>query len=139
METVLGKGKFHQLFDAAFVSVRAAQSIDSESFNSTLKKGATVGVENAKFMIPLSKSEREIVNSKIDELAAKHNWRKMAGQEKSIVFFFALLYSNCALFHCIVDAPVYRRRRDERDLQDDVFFFIKPAENASSEESLKPL
>ena len=79
IESVLSKGKFHELFDAAFVSVRAAQSIDSDAFNNSLKKGATIAVENTKFMIPLSKSDREVVNSKIDELATKHRWHKMEG------------------------------------------------------------
>ncbi len=91
MESILSKEKFKDCFDAAFVSARAAQTLGSVSFDGVMKDNSIIAVENAKFMIPLSKSERETVNLKIDELASSHGWRKSEGTAVSTFIYNDIL------------------------------------------------
>ena len=62
------------------------------------RKGAVVSVESSKFIVALGKKAKEEYNSKIVEYATSHQWTK-------------------------VEPRTPRRRRDEKDPTDDVFFF----------------
>jgi Domain of unknown function (DUF4471) len=104
MTGVIDKPRYQELFDGAFVSSRFAQCIEQPYFKSLLKPDkAMIAVETAKFLVPLSKQVQEEFNKKIDEYAQKQQWKKATDK------------GRCP--------PVPRRRRDEKDLEDDVFFY----------------
>ena len=100
------KPKFEGFFDGIFVSARSAQCIQQDSFKKLLKKpnnesssgGGLIAVETAKFFVPLSKKMQKDFTDKEEEYATAHDWVK-------------------------ITPPVFRRRRDEMDLEDDVMFF----------------
>ena len=101
----IAKAKYEGFFDGIFVSARSAQCIQQESFKNLLKKsdndsvsGGLIAVETAKFFVPLSKKMQKDFTDREEEYATAHNWIK-------------------------IDPPVFRRRRDELDLEDDVMFF----------------
>lgn len=96
--SLLSKSKYTGIFDGAYLSCRAAQAIESEYMGSVLKPGAVIAVENGKFLVSFSSKEREAFMKKEEEMATARGWSK-------------------------IPPPVFRRRRDERDPLDDVFFF----------------
>jgi Domain of unknown function (DUF4471) len=103
--SLLDKPKYTNLFDGIFVSARSAQCIQTPSFSKLLKApsegsgGGLIAIETAKFLVPLSKKMQADFRDKEEEYAASHGWKK-------------------------IPPPVYRRRRDELDLEDDVIFFV---------------
>ena len=103
--SLLDKPKYTNLFDGIFVSARSAQCIQTSSFSKLLKApsegsgGGLIAIETAKFLVPLSKKMQADFRDKEEEYAASHGWKK-------------------------IPPPVYRRRRDELDLEDDVIFFV---------------
>ena len=97
--TVLDKPKFTAFFDGAFVSARFAQCLELPYFAAVLNKQALVAVETGKFLVPLNAKIQAEFNKKEDEYAAQQGWRKLAVP------------------------PVFRRRRDGSDQEDDVAFY----------------
>lgn len=99
---VLNKPKYSNFFDAVFVSSRAAQVINEDFFGGILKdEGGVVAVETAKFFTQMPKKEqKEEFVAKVESYASKHNLKKLS-------------------------PPVFRRARDENDLELDVIFFKK--------------
>ena len=98
--SVLDKPRFHGLFDAVFVSARAASCTEHDWFAQLVKPGTgLVAVESSKFLVPLSREQKAEFVRKEEGFAAKHGWTR------------------------ITPPPVFRRRRDEADNEDDVLFF----------------
>ena len=128
--SILDKPKYENLFDGIFVSARSAQCLEMPSFKKLLKSrekvcsdtdnvpanadnldmklghnqdqslhGSVVAVETSKFLVPLSKKVQSEFNKKIEEYATVHGWSSVS------------------------PSPVFRRRRDELDTEDDVIFF----------------
>lgn len=103
---VLNKPMFRSFFDVMFVSARAAQfmgtSISDKILRSENSKGsALVAVETGKFLIPLLRDQKAEFDRKEKQFCETNGWS-------------------------IIDPPpVFRRRRDERDVKDDVYFFTK--------------
>lgn len=100
---LLSKPKFQGLFDAVFISARYAQYMEDDFLSNVLNKQenkkALIAVETAKFLVTLSGDVKKAFSEKLDEFSEKKSWRKLT------------------------EAPVFRRRRDERDLEDDVHFY----------------
>lgn len=98
--SVLDKPRFHGLFDAVFVSARAASCTEHDWFAQLVKPDTgLVAVESSKFLVPLSREQKTEFVGKEEAFAAKHGWARLA------------------------PPPVFRRRRDEVDTEDDVLFF----------------
>eukprot|EP01039_Chlorochromonas_danica_P005549 gene5549-6111_t len=105
----IGKGKLKGHFDAVFVSSRSAEVVGQPGFDqlfrSSPERPALLAMETAKFLVPFAQKTKTQVASKIEELATSINLER------------------------IEESPVLRRRRDERDLEDDVLFFKTKAPN----------
>ena len=98
--SALDKTRFHRLFDAVFVSARAASCVEQDWFAKMLKEGTgVVGIESSKFLVPLSHEQKADFALKEGAFAAKHGWTRLT------------------------PPPVFRRRRDENDDADDVLFY----------------
>eukprot|EP01041_Mallomonas_annulata_P012230 gene12230-25681_t len=96
-------------FDAIFVSTRAAHWLDSAAPDDLLRPGGLVAVETSKFLVPLTRTQKSEFNLKLNEYCDKRGWQS-------------------------IPAPVYRRRRDEKDTVDDILkpsydFFMRDQEN----------
>lgn len=101
---LLGKQKYQGFFHGVFVSARYAQLVNYKVLSDILVPSSTSGiapvvaVETAKFLVSLSSDVKRDFTGKIDEFASQKQH-----------------------FHKI--HPVLRRRRDEQDPDDDVFFY----------------
>jgi hypothetical protein len=78
LESTFHKEKFRNMFHGAFVSARAAQVINSEVFDGLLRGDALIAIENTKYLVPFTKTERDTINAKIDEFANSRQWNKLA-------------------------------------------------------------
>lgn len=102
---VLTKPRWQGFFDAVFVSARSGGCLEHDWFAQVLRDDGLglVAVETAKFLVPLTMDQKTEFVAKEEAFAAKHNWTRMGAP------------------------PVPRRRRDEKDLEDDVIFFRVPS------------
>lgn len=101
---LLGKQKYQGFFHGVFVSARYAQLVNYKVLSDILAPTAdsgiapVVAVETAKFLVSLGSDVKRDFTAKIDEFASqKQHFQKIH--------------------------PVLRRRRDEQDPDDDVFFY----------------
>ena len=62
--------QFEGFFDAAFVSTRALGGLGQEDFPKVLKSGALLAVESAKYLVPLTKTQKGELDDKVHELLA---------------------------------------------------------------------
>ena len=98
---VLKKSKFSNRFDGMFVSSRAAQFCSSPLSDEIMKREALIVIETGKYVIPLSRKDREAFNLKLKEYAAEREWKHH------------------------VTPPVPRRFRDSKDIIPDTLFYSK--------------
>jgi hypothetical protein len=111
--------------DGIFVSFRVAQFLSEPGFRALCRdKHSVVAVETAKFLVALRTDTQQALTAKEEELAVQNGFKRIPGTRTSCVFLMctwvmltrvAVLFGNAA--------PVFRRRRDEQDLEDDVIFF----------------
>jgi len=64
--------------DFVFVSSRAAHWMGTETAQALLKPGGLLAVESSKFLVPLSKKERDAFNGKLEDFGAQQNWRRLS-------------------------------------------------------------
>ena len=133
-DNVKGTGKYFQFFDAAFVSARAAGCLNQSDFYHLLKRstnptnssstsdtrnnGALLAIESAKFMVALGKAQKSEFNDKILEMVIGTGAleRAMAQGSHGSGMYGKHVPSTAG-------GVIPRRRRDENDKTDDVFFF----------------
>ena len=119
--TFQNKPRFRNFFHVAFVSARYAHLLKEDCFRDILVRptrtervasgdgsvveqvGAVVAVETAKFLVNLNKDLKQEFVNKIDEYCQGSGLTRM------------------------VQPPVFRRRRDEQDTEDDVVFYTTKA------------
>jgi hypothetical protein len=96
----LSKAKYQHKFDAVFFGSSAVHHAgDQDLCSHLLREQAVVALETAKHMVPLRSASRAEFQTKLEQLAANQGWTAVQ--------------------------PVFRRRRDENDLMDDILFFKK--------------
>jgi hypothetical protein len=100
-DTVLSKERFKDFFHGAYFSTRALHWAGMPVVANTLRSEGLVALETGKFVTPLRKANRTGLLKALRDAGDLHSWKE-------------------------VKAPVSIRRRDEKDLHDDVLFFAKP-------------
>lgn len=101
---LLNRQKYRGLFHGVFISARYAQLMSYPVLSDILAPAASSGispvvaVETAKFLVPLTTDVKREFSNKIDEFAEQRQRLEKV-------------------------RPVFRRRRDENDADDDVLFF----------------
>ena len=141
------KSKYQHKFDVVFVSSRVAQVVSESYFPMLLRsqkdgnkdsvastdKKSVVCMESSKYLVPLSKQEKKLFDSKIVEYATGNN-SSPAPPNKSSKVAKDPVASNSSTeapeyknrFHQLTgkEYPITRKKRDAQDDVVDVLFFL---------------
>jgi dynein assembly factor 3, axonemal len=116
--------KFHKKFHSIFISSRYAQLLNEPSLADLLTSPDSCGfvaVESGKFVIPISGRVKLDYEKHCDDYATALGLERMTGKN---MFVYKNTYIFCPLLSpFLLVAPVFRRRRDEVDTEDDVLFY----------------
>jgi dynein assembly factor 3 len=75
--------------DAAYLSVNAAQLLESPAFRAALKPGAAVTAEKARLVVPLADQEKRTFDGKVRDLAEAHGFAEAHDDADAVRFAFA--------------------------------------------------
>ena len=75
--------------DAAYLSVNAAQLLESPAFRAALKPGAAVTAEKARLVVPLTDQEKRTFDGKVRDLAKAHGFAEAHDDADAVRFAFA--------------------------------------------------
>jgi hypothetical protein len=73
----LNKAKFRNFFHGIFLSSRSASFARDPVASNILREGGTVAIESAKFLVPLSKDQREEFSLREREFAISSGWTSL--------------------------------------------------------------
>ena len=133
----LESGKYEHFFDAAFISCRAAGCLKQEEFSRLMKPNgkSLLAVESCKFMVPLDRKQKQEFDDKVLEMVLSKSSASASTNSET-----GSTKSGCGFVRAKgikADGPntgggvVPRRRRDEKDMKDDVSFFQTTATASS--------
>eukprot|EP01016_Furgasonia_blochmanni_P011326 TRINITY_DN1508_c0_g1_i2.p1 TRINITY_DN1508_c0_g1~~TRINITY_DN1508_c0_g1_i2.p1 ORF type:complete len:344 (+),score=61.17 TRINITY_DN1508_c0_g1_i2:139-1170(+) len=89
LERIAGKKKYGEFFDCVVVGLMFSNVLQSQALKPILKKGCTVFVENAKFLVPLKRDQRKLVNDKLKEFGKNNGLKEVPfSRDHHIKFVF---------------------------------------------------